>query len=58
MQIDRDMTFLYDLKVQDPSGKPNKLDILYNDADTTGTYGRLSPREKSIFKNFYDLIVA
>ena len=56
MQIDRDMTYLYDLKVKDPSGEPNKLDILYNDGDTTGTYGRLSPREKAIFKNFYDSI--
>ena len=56
MQIDRDMTYYYDLKVKDPSGKSNKLDILYNQGDTTGTYGRLSPREKTIFKNFYDSI--
>lgn len=56
MEINRDMSFLYDLKVKDPSGKPNKLDELYNVGDSVGTFGRLSLKEKKIFNVFYDSI--
>ena len=56
MRISKNMTFLYDLKVKDPSGKPNELDDLYNVGDSVGTYGRLSPNEKHEFKMFYDSI--
>lgn len=56
MQIGRDMRFLYDLKVKDPFGKPNMLDDFYNVSDTVGIYGRMSVREKNLFKAFYDSI--
>ncbi len=56
MQIDRHMTFRYDLKVSDPSGEVHPLDILYNKGDSLGTYGRLLPEEKQQWNAFYDSI--
>ena len=56
MRIDSDMTFLYDLKVKDPSGKPGKLDSLYNYMNKNSIYGRMSNDVKAKFNQFYDSI--
>jgi len=56
MRIHSDLAFLYDLKVKDPSGKPGKLDSLYNYKNDNSIYGRMSNDVKAKFSLFYDSI--
>ncbi len=56
MSIDKDMTFLYDLKVPDMYGRPHQWDSWYNVGDSTGTHGRMTVAQKAQFDAFYDSI--
>lgn len=54
MEIDRHMTFLYDLKVQHPQGKKHPYDGFVSGYH--GTFGRMRPEDRRIWDQFYDSI--
>ncbi len=54
MGIDKHMTFLYDLKVNDPKGQPHPYDGFH--MGEQGTYGRMLPEDKIVWDQFYDSI--
>ncbi|OJX88298.1 MAG: sulfatase [Paludibacter sp. 47-17] len=54
MEIDRHMTFLYDLKVQHPRGEKHPYDGFVNGPD--GTFGRMRPDDRRVWDQFYDSI--
>jgi len=56
MSIDKHMEYLYDLKVIDPSGKPGKLDSIYNYKDNNSIFDRMDAEVKQKFTQFYDSI--
>lgn len=54
MEIDRHMTFLYDLKVPHPQGKKHPYDGFVSGAN--GTFGRMQPDDRRVWDQFYDSI--
>lgn len=56
MGIDKHLTFLYDLKVKDPSGKKHPYDGAFDLNDPNSNGGRMLPGEQKIFMQFYDSV--
>lgn len=54
MSIERDMHFMYDLKVPNPYAKIREQ--MFAENDTTSHFGRMSADEKLVFAHFYDSI--